>query len=83
MAKKISSSNLPPEFEQWEAEAKARMAEKKCQHFEVGTFVNFNHKRAEVVARDGNGMMIVRHDNGEEDTLYPYALQWEANHGNR
>ena len=68
--KKISKSDLPiNRNEHAEAAERAENAI-RCTHFEVGTWVTWSEvifgqrrrMRAEVVARPGNGWMIVRHE---------------------
>lgn len=49
----------------------------KSNHFEVGTYVVINNRRAEVVDRPGQGMMKVRYDDATVGYVRPFALQHE------
>lgn len=54
----------------------------KSEHFEVGSWLwgwNIWNQRArsEIIARPGNGWMLVRYEDGTTEILRPHALWWE------
>lgn len=51
----------------------------RSTHFEVGTFVTIAHRgKAEVLARPGNGFMLVRWEDDTTEILRPQALAYES-----
>ena len=78
MSGKISKKNQDPNQVHKDAAALEAMSAKKSQHFAVGTWVVcYNKPRAEVIARPGNGYMLVRYEDQTTEILRPNALAHE------
>lgn len=75
--RKYSKKDQDPHQTDRDREAMAEFAKTTSQHFLVGTFVRNNGELAEVVARPGNGWMLVRYADDTTEILRPLALQWE------
>lgn len=53
------------------------MPHKISQHFEVGTYVVYKKERAKVIARSGEGWILVRFTDESVQILRPQALDYE------
>ena len=73
MAKKLSKKDTTPEDEAREAEFRASLAAKKCEHFEPQTRISAKQGRGTVLAREGK-KLTVQWDDGTVSDIYPTAL---------
>lgn len=77
MSNKISKSDTTPEMEKRDADARASLSEKVCQHFAVGTSIHRRYQRGEIIERfstDGSTYLRIRWEDGSVSLTKPHAL---------
>lgn len=83
---KISKSDQPINRNDHAEIAERAANAPRSTHFEVGTWISGIHEvfgqrrrfRAEILSRPGGGFMLVKHEDGTTEILYPQALAHES-----
>lgn len=77
---KISKSDTTPEMEKRDAEARTTLLQKKCMHFEIGTWVLRAGIRGKItgMSKDGGRFLWVEWENGIQGPINNPNYRWRS-----